>query len=118
MQNIGHYTTVLYVTLFTLVVPLIAHGQQGINNPLDQNRFPDLTSFLTVILDSVIIILFPILVLVAVFSGFMLVKAQGNPQLLGEAKNRVLWVFIGSIIILAASTIIFAVSGTVDEILP
>lgn len=83
-------------------------------NPL---QFTDLQSFLLAVLNSAIYILFPILVLMIVYTGFLFVTAQGNAQKLEEAKRALLWTIIGSLIVLGSYAFAIALKATVCNVM-
>ena len=68
-------------------------------NPL---KAASLQVFLKTILSTVMYILFPFVVLMVMYTGFLFVAAQGNPQKLDEAKRSLLWTVIGGVIVLGA----------------
>ena len=83
------------------------------NNPLKYDSIP---AFLSALLDIVTIIMMPIIVLALIYGGFRFIKAQGNPKELDEAKQLFLWVLIGALLVLGASTLSRAIEGTVNEV--
>lgn len=58
----------------------------------------------------------PLVAFFLIWSGFMFVSAQGNPEKLETARNRLLYTIIGAIILLGAWTISQAIKGTVEDI--
>lgn len=68
------------------------------------------------VLDAVALILFPIIVLMLVYCGFLFVKAQGEPAGITEARKVFFWTLIGGLIILGAKAISLAIAATVTEI--
>jgi len=94
-----------------------ASNTQGISleNPLNP-KFSSLPDFLTAFLDILIKISFPFIVLAVIYTGFLFVKAQGNPDELRIAKTAFFWTVIGSLIILGASAILALVQGTVSNL--
>lgn len=82
-------------------------------NPI---KVDTLSKFLGLILEIVIAISTPIIVLMIVYSGFLFVKAQGNPEGLVTAKKAMMWTMIGAIIILGAFVLSKAIEGTVKDL--
>lgn len=80
------------------------------DNPL---TFTTLTAFLEAVLDAVILFLFPIVVLMIVYTGFLFVSAQGNPEKLNQARRSLLWTVIGGLIVLGAKAIAMMVESTI-----
>jgi TRAP-type mannitol/chloroaromatic compound transport system permease small subunit len=77
---------------------------------------PDLTSLLTLVLNAVILIVFPFIVLFIVYAGFKMVAARGNPGEISKAKEQIIYAIIGALIILGAGAISLAIKGTVNQI--
>ena len=122
--------TLFLVTVFALPFVVFAQGatappavdgnqpgatapQGGLVNPL---RFTTLQDFLVAVLDAIILILFPFLVLAIVYAGFKFVTAQGKAEALSEARRALLWVLIGSLIILGAKALSIGIAATVRDI--
>lgn len=83
------------------------------NNPLKYDSIP---AFLSALLDIVTIIMMPIIVVAIIYGGFLFIKAQGNETELTKVKSTFLWVLIGALLVLGASTLSRAIEGTVNEI--
>jgi len=77
---------------------------------------PDLYTLLGLILQSAVYILFPIIVLMIVYTGFLFVRAQGNAAKLEEARRALLWTIIGALIILGSWALAEAIRATVNNI--
>jgi Na+/melibiose symporter-like transporter len=93
----------------------VAHAQApGSLNPIAETS---LYCFLHDILGAFILIVFPVVVLMLVYSGFLFVSAQGNAQKLVEARKWFFWVVVGGLIILGAQAFTWAIEGTVSDIL-
>jgi heme/copper-type cytochrome/quinol oxidase subunit 2 len=84
-----------------------------LQNPI---KFDTIKGFLDAILGAVVTIATPIVVLMLVYSGFLFVKAQGNPEKLTDAKRAIMWTIIGAVIVLGAFVLSSAIKGTVDDI--
>jgi len=82
-------------------------------NPL---QFETISEFLKAMLGALEIIATPIVVLMIVYSGFLFVSAQGNPEKLATAKKAIMWTIIGAVVVLGASVLASAIEGTVDNI--
>ena len=91
----------------------VYHIPMQFDNPLKYKTIPE---FLSALLDIVTIIMMPIIVLALIYGGFRFIKAQGNPTELEEAKKLFLWVLIGALLVLGASTLSRAIEGTVNEV--
>jgi len=83
-------------------------------NPLGSvNSFSDLVS---AILKIVVSFGIPIAALAIIFSGFLLVVAQGNEEKLKTAKSAFLWSVIGTAVLLGAWAISSAIGTTVSSL--
>ena len=111
-------------TLIVLVVPLVLIAAVGegpsnlqftFDNPLG-NNVKDLNTFLKLLLTFVTQLATPIIVLMLIYTGFLFIRAQGNPDKISEARRILLWTLVGAGIILGANALLYAISGTVDQI--
>lgn len=85
-------------------------------NPLgDISTLPDL---LFAILNAVVLFLFPIVVLMIVYTGFLFVRAQGNPGKIEEARRALLWTLVGGLVVLGSYAIAMTLQDTVESIAP
>ncbi len=66
--------------------------------------------------EIIIYIGIPIVAFFLIWSGFMFITAQGNPEKIETAKSRLLYTIIGAILLLGAWTISQAIKGTVEDI--
>jgi hypothetical protein len=58
----------------------------------------------------------PLVILALIYSGFLFVEAQGNPNKLITAKKTLLWTVVGSAVLLGAWTIVTILVNTVGAI--
>ena len=84
-----------------------------LQNPLGATK--DLPTFLTMLLNAVILILTPVVTIMLLYSGFLFVIARGNTEKLGEAKKALLYTVIGAAIILGAVALAAAIKSTVAQ---
>ena len=84
-----------------------------LENPLGDSN-SSLTTFANSVVDAVVTVGLPIAALMIVYSGFLFVKARGNPSELEEAKRAFLYAIIGIAIILGAKVLSGVIKGTVD----
>jgi hypothetical protein len=87
--------------------------QAVFDNPLGVNS---LDNFVVGLLNALLRIGVPVLVVFLVYSGLRLVMARGNEKELADAKKNLLWVIIGTAILLGAWTIVRILKGTLDQI--
>ncbi len=99
--------SVLYVCYFCVFNYVFANG---FRSPINFTTFED---FLTEVINAVITILLPIIVLMFVYSGFLFLKAQGNPGEITKARTSLMWSFVGAMVVLGA----WALSHTIVAIL-
>lgn len=107
--------------LHVLLLPTAVFAQEnspiadvnGIENPTESSS---LQEFLGKILEAIVTLLYPILVLALVYSGFLFVTAQGNPQKLQKARTVLKWVIVGAVIIFARWLIADIIGTTVNEV--
>ena len=78
--------------------------------------YPTISSFVQAILKAVVLIIFPLVVLMLVYTGFLFVKAQGKEQEITKARQAFFWTVIGGLLVLGAQALSLAIEATVDEI--
>jgi hypothetical protein len=88
-------------------------GQYEVKNPLGVGSFCGLIKAL---LRAVIAIGIPIAVLFIVYAGFKFVIAQGKPDKLREARQNLMYTFIGIAIFLGAWLLAMVIANTVNEL--
>ncbi len=89
---------------------VFVHGQ--FENPLQSDT---LEEFLLAILNVVVYIMYPIIVLMIVYTGFLFVAAQGNPTKLQEARRALIWTVIGALVVLGSKALALAIKGTIQS---
>jgi len=85
-------------------------------NPLEGGEIDSIPKLIEEILKIVISIGVPIIALAIIYAGFKFIAAQGNPEKLKEAKQTLIYVVIGSAILLAAYAIASAIGATVESL--
>jgi hypothetical protein len=88
-------------------------GLKGLQNPL---KVDTLAAFIQKILEIVTTIGIPIVAIFIIYSGFLFVKAQGDPGALKTAKETFLWTIIGAAILLASWILAKAICETVVQL--
>jgi len=78
--------------------------------PLEGNLF----SLLVNVLNIVVFFMFPIIVLMVVYTGFLFVAAQGNESKITEARRALVFTLIGALVVLGAKVIAVTICGTVQ----
>lgn len=82
-------------------------------NPL---KFNTVFELLDALLAALILIVFPIVVLLIVYTGFLFVTAQGNSSKLDAAKKALLWTIVGALVVLGSRALSLAIRATVEEV--
>ena len=109
--------TYLFV-LGVLFVPSFMKAAGGdtvkLNNPIGGTT--TLSAFITQILGVVITIATPIAILAIIYSGFLFVKARGNPTELETAKKTLMGTLIGVMVLLGAQLLSSVIEGTIENL--
>lgn len=92
----------------------IAAAQAQLQNPLAVQGVAD---FVALVLKVMVMIALPIISFFIVYSGFLFITAQGNEEKLSKAKANLVYVIIGSALILGAWVIATLIGGTVSQII-
>ena len=99
--------------LLMLPVSTYASSHTGLKNPV---IFPDIARFIEGALRALVTIALPIVAFFIVYSGFLFVKARGNPGELGKAKENFKWVILGSALILGSWVLATMIASTVGQL--
>lgn len=96
----------------------VIHVQAAtIPNPLASSGVDNIFDFIELVFNAVIIPIGGIVVALGIiWSGFLFVKAQGNPSQLEEAKRAFFWSFIGAMVLLGSWALAMGIKETVDRI--
>ena len=92
-----------------------SNGSNCLGNPLNPS-FSSIPNFIAGALRVMVELALPVLTLMIVYSGFLFVFARGNQEKLSTAKNNLMYVIIGAILILGAWVIATLISGTVMQL--
>ncbi|MBI5798652.1 MAG: hypothetical protein HZB10_01850 [Candidatus Yonathbacteria bacterium] len=82
-------------------------------NPIKYDTFSD---FVAAVTKTAVEILIPFVVLAFIYSGFLFIRAQGNPEGLEEAKKAIWWSMVGAFILLGAWGFAQVISTTISTI--
>jgi hypothetical protein len=124
LQNVLKYSFVLVIVFSIFVsISFAADGgaagsiniKTGIENPLGDD-LNDIPSFITAIINIVLVVGVPIVTLAIIYSGFLFVSAQGSAEKLKKAKDALIATLIGAALLLGAFILAEAIKGTVDDI--
>lgn len=111
--EMSRMSALLVVFLFSSTNVVFAGD--GFVNPLKAKSLQEL---LVQILNAVIFILFPIIVLMIVYTGFLFVAAQGNPTKLTEVRKALVWTVVGALVVLGSKALALAIEATVSSFTP
>ena len=99
---------------YLLLVPSITLTESPkLTNPI---KFPNLTSFLLEIVNTVIQYGAILIVFFIVFAGFKFVTAQGNSEKVSEARKMFTWIVIGAFVLLGVYVIKAAICGSIEKL--
>ena len=99
------------LSLFILIAPMFVSAQ--IQNPL---KFNSITGFISNLLTYIVRVGGVVATLAFIWSGFLYVKARGNPGELETARNAFINTCIGTVILLGAQIIGTIIKGTVESV--
>ncbi len=127
----------IFITLlFIATIPVSAHvkgtptktdgtvkGTPTTNPVADPEKLDDplgegvsLEGLLLKLFDIILYVGVPVVAFFLIWSGFMFITAQGNPEKLTIARSRLLYTIIGAVLLLGAWTISQAIKGTLEDI--
>lgn len=117
--------TFIFIALFTLfLLPTIALNVQAANSGVNLNATLDnplgnksLTALIADLLKLVAQLGAVICVFFIIYSGFLFIKAQGDPGELKTAKSVFMWSVVGTAVLLGASVVANIVTGTVNSVI-
>jgi hypothetical protein len=107
--------------LFTMSLPILvktvnAEGVTIENKIKNPTNIDDLPSLIKTILYIVLVVGVPIVALAIIYTGFLFVKAQGNPEQITKAKKALVYTLIGAALLLGSWVIANAIGKTVGEV--
>jgi len=112
----------VFIIAFSVLMPIIFVNAEGgvtvnttIRNPLGSG-LTTIPAFIEAIINIVLVVGVPIVTLAIIYSGFLFVKARGNPEELTKAKKTLMYTLIGAALLLGSWVIAQAIKGTVDQI--
>jgi hypothetical protein len=92
------------ISILLFIYPVISWGgvKTDVETPLDTD-ITDIPTLIKVILKTILNLAIPIIVLAIVYVGFLFIKAQGNDSELSKAKQALVFVLIGTAVVIAAN---------------
>jgi len=121
LSNILKYSFVIMFAVTVMSSIVFVNNVSGeepvvtVKNPLGDN-ITDIPKFIEVLVTIVLTVGIPIVALAIIYTGFLFVAAQGNPEKLTKARKALLYTLIGGALLLGAFVIANAIGKTVDEI--
>lgn len=109
----GGFFLPLVVRAAEISVQVGGKSATKLENPITSLTLQD---FIIKILGVVIKIGYPVAILFIIYSGFLFVKARGNPEELKKAKSTFLWTIIGTAVLLGAQVLALAIGGTIQQL--
>jgi len=118
----------IFITSFVLMPAILLVAQTvptdpGTSVPMDSGKIisnplkvDSIAELLNAVLDIVVQIGVVVVTLGIIYSGFLLVKARGNPGEIKTARDSIIWTLIGAAIVLGAFVIAQIVQNTVDQL--
>ena len=127
LLNIFKYSSVLIFvfTIATSVViaqgPVLDSGSPDVStkieNPLGEGNLETIPDFIAKLVEIVLKVGIPIVALAIIYTGFLFVAAQGNPEKITKAKKSLVYTLIGAALLLGAFVIATAIGAVVDDII-
>ncbi len=110
--------THLFFTCAAVLLAAPVQASAQLNNPLSAGgqRIDSIGDFIKEMLEAAVFILFPIAVVFIVYSGFLFVFAQGNPEKLSTAKRNFMWTIVGMALLLGAWALAQLIDNTLDAV--
>jgi hypothetical protein len=111
---------VIILLAFVLVAPVLSLAQQNVPpaidpptriiNPINSDN---LAGLVKTILEGILKIGIPVIALAIIYSGFLFVAAQGNPEKISDARRSLMYTLIGAAILLGSWAIAQLITETV-----
>ena len=94
----------------------VGHAENSGKNILNPLGTSNILTFITQIIEIILVIAVPVIVLYIMYGGWVLVMAQGKPAEITRGNNIILWALIGGVLILGVNIIIEIIQSTVDAL--
>ena len=101
-----------------ILLPLLAMAQDsggyiGIKNPA--TGINSISEIVTAVVRVVRMVAIPFVVLAIIYSGWLFIAAQGNPDKLKSARGVFFWTLIGTLVVLSAELIASVLAGLFNQ---
>jgi Na+-driven multidrug efflux pump len=83
---------------------------------LGEGNLDTIPKVIEAVVKIVLIVGIPIIALSIIYTGFLFVEAQGNPEKITKAKKAFLYTVVGAALLLGAFVIANAIGATVKDI--
>lgn len=123
MQFLKKKIFILLAIAFFVLIPFVSFAQVTgeapcvtsgkICNPIGQNTIME---FIKTLLEGVLKLGMPVIALALIYSGFLFVSAQGNPEALSKAKDSFMYTLIGAAVLLGSWGIAQLIASTVQSL--
>jgi len=119
MKNMLTVIKASYIALLSFLYTNVANADVTIKgdftNPIGATA-GTIPQFIAKILDIAVQIGTPIAVLAIIYSGFLFLVAQGNPEKVTVARRALQWSLVGAFVLLGAKVFAVAISGTISQL--
>lgn len=95
-------------------VPFVV-GAQTLTSPL-KPAYQTVPNFLLALVDMIMLVGVPTIVIFIIYSGYLFVTAHGNESKLSSAKSTLLWVVMGSAVLLGSKVLATILQGTITSL--
>lgn len=106
----------LSISMLFACLPVVLLAADPIAASPLRDELNTLPALLNAILDAIILLVFPIVVLMIVYTGLLFVSAGGNEGQISKARTALLWTVIGALVVLGSKALSIALENTVLEI--
>lgn len=101
----------LIALLAIAAVPVVAHAQTGLYDPLGG---ASITTIIGRVISALLGLSGAVALLVFVWSGILMIVAAGNPERIKKAKSSLVWATIGLVVIFTAYTLVATLIGALS----
>lgn len=103
MQKALRKTLTNTLAFIAVTLPAVAMAQIGIKNPA--TSIDSIGGIVEAVVRIVRTIAIPFIVIMIMYTGWLFIAAQGNPDKLKGARTAFLWTMVGTMIVLSAELI-------------
>lgn len=107
------FTKILVLSTLISSAKKASAQNNTINNPIGPNSLNEL---IVAVLEFIVRLGAIVVVFFVIYSGFLFVKAQGDPGKLSEAKSTFTYTIIGGVILLGAQVIAEVIKNTARQL--